>query len=151
MSLWRPVLSSMLLHSGEAGWGWWIPTDSTNRFQRPVMLWEWSVTLWRWCQRGRCWLKYGQSQTASHTHFVMCWSGIRVLSVRDLSRLSGISRRHPGLSAGLHTGGWKEGIGKADIHHEQHLPLSPSKRLWSLWAAPSAADSYAKSAEKEYY
>ena len=49
------------------------------------LMWKASCENGRWWQRRRCWLSYGRSLTASHTHFMMCWSGIWVLSMRDLS------------------------------------------------------------------
>ena len=79
------VVASTILYAvgcWAAGWGWWIPTDSTNWFKRPVMLWEWSVTLWWWFQRGRCWLSYGRSWTVSHTHFMMCTWSVSTFSER---------------------------------------------------------------------
>ena len=65
------------------------PAWLERRLQLLSLKWSWIGGKRQiWCQRERCWLNYRRSWTMSHTHFMMCWSGIGVLSVRDLSHLN---------------------------------------------------------------
>ena len=82
---------NLLWVSGVVCWGSRLRVADTNWLKKLIRKASDVVGMecdWRWGQRGRCWLSYGRSWTASHTHFMMCWSDIGVRSVRDLSHLN---------------------------------------------------------------